>query len=203
MTLSSSRRRAWEICESLELPTNSTLPELEATLSLRPSTEIIGRALVLSAVVSCSFGYSTEDALDWLHLHSLWHMLESDEQDFIALQEEPKIQQRKVECLYAFAWILGKIPVIDWAGYPPDDLVHVYPDLKELENPERFKSSVKLRTLREVMAELDVAYCLHWGTVQTWLMGEYRRLPGLIDERRRALEWSLSDLSWNEISLDT
>ncbi len=64
----------------------------------------------------------------------------------------------------------------------------------------------RLRSDDQIVSAADLAYCLHWAIRQSELEG--KRPPGkvppyVVVERRRALEWLLSDEDWDDVPLDT
>ncbi len=80
------------------------------------------------------------------------------------------------------------------------------PNLKASEASAEFRNRVNPRSVAEVVVVCDLAYCLHWAIRQSELRRE--RLPGnlkpyVVLERRRALEWLLSQEAWDEVPLHT
>jgi hypothetical protein len=80
------------------------------------------------------------------------------------------------------------------------------PDLKGNASSADFQSNAKLRPDEEIAAACDLAYCIHWAVRQSHLKGvkmSGKVQPYVVVERRRALEWLLTDASWEEVALDT
>lgn len=97
-------------------------------------------------------------------------------------------------------------PKLDFAKLCPDDLVTMLPNLRTADSSSSFRSRAQRRSIEELLAASDLAYCLHCALTNAVLRGEQPpgRVPGwVIIERRRALEWALSDEDWDEVPLDT
>jgi hypothetical protein len=187
--------------------TNPSLPLLDADLSVRPKEQIILRALTLHSVVAASYGFPKERSLEWLHQEHLTDSLTAKERAFLigAVTEVVRFQVQ-AECLWIFAWALGKVERLDFSQPAADYLVTVYPDLKKGESSARWRENLHLRPQAEILAAGDLAYCLHWAINQDRIDGRKSAgplKPYIIVERRRALEWSLSRAEWDEVQLDT
>ncbi|WP_158336043.1 DUF4272 domain-containing protein [Burkholderia plantarii] len=194
-------------CEQLGYPLPSTLPMLDVEHGLRPPHEIESRALALSAIVAASYGFPRERAVSWLEQETLVPALSEAERGFlfdeVGLAQQFQVQ---VECLCAFAWVLELLPILNFAKPSPNSLVEVFPDLRQAESGSRFRRQAKLRSLGDVLGALDFAYCLHWGihnaaVSRKMILGNVP--PHVVIERRRALEWLLSQENWADVSLDT
>ena len=111
----------------------------------------------------------------------------------------------QIEGMWALCWCLGIVPELDFSKPCSNDFVKLLPDLKRNEPGDEFRKKAVLRDPREVVAQCDLAYCLHWGVIHAELSGKRQRAikSYMIIERRRALEWMVSDDPWDELSLDT
>jgi len=196
------RSAIWAECLARGLSNNENLPELEESLSLRPLKEIVGRIMALHGIVACSYGYSPTQTLKWLEENGVVGFLTSSER--IALESSGSMAeyQWEVYSLYALAWVLGLINGYSATSEMPDTLVNVLPDIKEGEAIEHFYSRVSLRGEREIIVQLDASYCVHWAILDAAQRGIASPVEGAI-QRRRALEWCMSDKDWDSISLDT
>jgi hypothetical protein len=202
---SATRERSRKVSQSLGLPFNERLPELESSLRLRDKSSIATRALALQVAVACSYGYASSEGVEWLKIHHLASSLSETERVFLEDTREDKLRfQPQVECLFAFAWVLGLTSPFDWRAPPPENLVSMYPHLKTKELPQRFLDSIKLRSETEVLAAVDAAYCVHWGCRQLLLDGRSPPVQvAAVENRRRALEWSVGTENWDDLSLDS
>ena len=85
--------------------------------------------------------------------------------------------------------------------------MRVLPDLKADEPTTRLRVRAgSLRSAEEILSALDISYCLHWAIRDAALTCSPApaKLTGyVIVERRRALEWLVSEEGWDELTLDT
>jgi hypothetical protein len=199
------RASSFVVCESLGLPTNRSLPELESSLSLRSKTEIVNRALTLNVVVACSYGFPKKSGLAWLQQHNLSRELTASESEFLN-NERANSQPFKLqaECIFAFAWVFGLVGSFNWKATPPNNLVLLFPNLKEQESPQRFVAESNLRNERAILSALDAAFCIHWACRELELSKQTPSVSlNAVTHRRWVFEWVMSDKAWDEISLDT
>ena len=207
MIFSDIRASSCQLAKVFGFEVPVTLPLLEADLALRPTGEIIDRALVVSVIVAASYGFGRNDALSWLAQESLTKCLSRQEADFLNGSDKTRHQfQSQVESLCAFGWALGFLPELDFSKDCPDRLVAIYPNLKAMTPAVGFRESAELRPVQKIAEACDAAYCLHWGLRQSMLDGVKPKRPlssKVVTERRRALEWMLNKNAWDDISLDT
>jgi hypothetical protein len=100
----------------------------------------------------------------------------------------------------------GIVPTLDFGSPCPQDFVLRLPDLKSDKSSEPFRNAAALRPISEIVAACDLAYCLHWAIHDAQLKGT--KVAGKVEayvilERRRALEWLLTDECWEDLTLDT
>jgi len=106
------------------------------------------------------------------------------------------------EALWALLWALGLVDDI-----PPDELCgreSFYERLAPDMDPAKGLSHVVLRPLAEIVAMLDFYYCLHWHARNAQYHGQIwdpQIAPGVVLERRRALEWLFQDVPWEDVDL--
>jgi hypothetical protein len=130
-------------------------------------------------------------------------VLEGDE-----TADERELQQLLVditwreEALHALLWALGFVEDL-----PPDQMCPKEPAYEQLApglDPGRARDDVRLRPLAEIAAMLDLYYCLHWHARNAQYHGgvwDYEIAPGVVLERRRALEWLFQDAQWEAVDL--
>lgn len=114
--------------------------------------------------------------------------------------------QWQVEALWALAWAIGFHEALDFSDSCPDNFVTMLPDLKAGVSSEPFLTNLEIRPTGALLAKCDLVYCLHWGIRNAALSARpiIGAVPeGVIRERRRALDWLLSDQAWYEVNLDT
>ena len=108
------------------------------------------------------------------------------------------------EALWALMWALELVDDL-----PPDQLCGQDPFYERLApdmDPARGLADVALRPLAEIVAMLDFYYCLHWHARKAQYHGDvwdYGIAPGVVLERRRALEWLFQDVPWDDVDLAT
>jgi hypothetical protein len=110
----------------------------------------------------------------------------------------------QVEALWALSWCLSLVPALSFADPCSASFVSMLPDLKAGEAGATLREKAHLRALLDISKVRDLAYVLHWGLRQSALDGRPAPLPEyVVAERRRALEWLLSEEPWDQVSLDT
>ena len=106
------------------------------------------------------------------------------------------------EALWALLWTLELVDDL-----PPDQLCGSEPFYERLApdmDPARGLTDVALRPLPEIVAMLDFYYLLHWHARKAQYHGsrwDPQIAPGVVLERRRALEWLFQDLPWEDVDL--
>ena len=188
---------------------NKRLPLLDVPDDVRTTSEAGRRMLTLYAVVSCSFGFPRQKAESWLVQEQLLDCLTYDEQLFLSNEMEGGERARVqwgIEALWALAWALKLHDNLDFSDSCSDDFIKLLPDIKHLEPSETYAERFELRETAEILAKADLAYCLHWAIRDSELEGKSTlgSVPArVVIERRRALDWLLSQEPWDEVTLDT
>lgn len=183
------------------------LPLLDAEVDLRTSDEAISRLLAIHAVAATAYGFDKAKAIGWLNQEALIDSRCETEKRFVfEAVGDPYRFKVQVEGMWALAWATGFASTLDFARDCDDRFAAVLPNLKQGQSSADFRRQAKPRTLEQVVAACDLAYCLHWGIREAELTG--RRPPGhlkpwVVIERRRALEWLLGKEAWDEVPLDT
>lgn len=110
------------------------------------------------------------------------------------------------ETYWAVVWSLGLVEDIKASG-EICDCERAIALVSECESFEDFKNQCHPRTVEEILDMLDLYYRYHWVCVEYTLNPETKigdLDPEVVCERRRGLEWLVSEESdWNEILLDT
>jgi len=205
MQTSAVREASWEFVKALGFATNPALPELEP-MEPRPEQEVVTRTLALLAVVAASYGFPTAEALDWVDRERVRDGLSPDEIAFLQSGHDGRYAfQWRVEALFALAWALGRTSGFDLAHPCPDGLVRLFPDLTTHTTSDEFRSSIAMRSGTEILSLLDRIYCLHWALRDAALRESeaFPELALMTVERRRALEWVMSSVGWDEVDLST
>lgn len=139
--------------------TNLSLPLLDQSMSLRPIDEIVNRSLVLFAIVACSYGFDRMSALRWIEQERLLDCLANSERKYLRFCEGDVTNfQSQVECLNAFAWVLGLVRSIPFDSVCDNTLIRRFPNIKNNGNSDKFRQKAKLRSFQQVISVCDLAY---------------------------------------------
>lgn len=201
------RRHSLETATKLGYPINPHLPLLDVPSACRCQSEILDRLFAMHCVAACSYGFDRRRAAAWYQREVLGNGLTEQERTFLATGSGDRERfMAQVDGMWALAWAVRLVEDLDFAVECSRHFAGVLPNLKTNESSQALRSKARMRSLTELLAACDLAYCLHWGVRETQLSGV--TLPGKIDawaviERRRALEWVLYSEDWNEITLDT
>ena len=181
------------------------LPEIEVPLGVRAQREIEDRLLAMNAVAAVIFGWQRVKAKRWLEREGLTELPTLRERALLDGEPPRSADQDIVDGICALAWVLALIELPDLTATCPPDLVKKLPDLKAEETSQPLRSRARMQPTHELIAQRDLAYCLHWAVVEG--IPAVARLgahPEGIIERRRALEWVLSPgVPWEEVPMDT
>jgi hypothetical protein len=201
------RARSLSIASKAGLSIPATLPLLETGLHLRSQDEAVSRLLCLNAVAAASYGFDKAKALDWLRQEKLTTLLTDAEIRFLERGEgSPQVFQVQVEGMWALGWAISLVSQLDFWKDSDNRFVTLLPNLKANQSSAEWRQKAKLRPTDDVVAACDLAYCLHWAVRQSEIEGKQppaRLKPYVVVERRRALEWLLSEERWDAVSLDT
>lgn len=189
--------------EGLRVPDH--LPLINMT-ALRGPKAIVERLLCLHACAAASYGFPKMKALAWAKQENVDQSFEQEELRFLKGQDAGALFRFQIEGMAALHWALGHEDEIDWFSRIDDKFVTRLPGLRRSEHTSSMQSSSRLRTYDEIAAAADLAYCLHWVTVDAKLRGLPIKLP-LEDfvpaERRRAFDWLIGSEPWYSIILNT
>jgi hypothetical protein len=207
MDLNLIRKQTLKTASRLGYSVNDALPLLDEVHNTRTADEAVKRLLCLHATAACAYGFDHSKARAWLERENALGDLTASELHFIEGGEgDPNQFKIQVEGMWALAWALGIVPHLDFSKGCDSKFVMMLPNLKIGEKSDTLRSKIKTRAADEIIEACDLAYCLHGAARQAKLTGG--KMPGkvqpyVIEERRRALEWLLSNDRWDEVSLDT
>lgn len=186
------------------------LPSIERKC-IRPSVEIIGRALVLNALLNIYFNAPISVVRGWLEKNQLSHHLTQREKDLLSKKNEQLHEQElqeifwNIESLWAFMWVGSRIEEMPFDSPVENYMASLAPNLQKNEDSSMFSKEMRVRAVEEIFRMLDLYYRLHWYALDGQLNG-YATDPiklNIVANRRKALEWALSDQSWDHIELNT
>jgi len=192
----------------LGYPVNVQLPSLDGAAMVKGKKDIAYRALSIYSAIAVAFGCNQELALDWLNKNGIYLHLSTDEKNFIETGdcERPVEFQQRVESLWAAMWVLGKVNDLSPESYCGDNLVKLFPDILRGDTVAEWMDDLSLREDSEIFAVCDLYYRLHWalndelikGVANNHAVGAY-----VIIQRRRFLEWVISNCDWSDVAMDT
>ncbi len=208
MDTATIRRRSLNEAARLGYEVSTELPLSDFDVKARDVDELVDRCLVLHALTAVSYGFPRGTVKAWLEREELVGVLSASERRYLDSGDDgdDEFYRGMSESVWALVWSLGMAPKLDFAKPCPNDLVQMFPNLKTGEGSSAFRGRAQRRSTEELLAAADLAYCLHWAIADSSLRGGDvpGRVPAwVIVERRRALEWVLSDEDWDEVPLDT
>jgi hypothetical protein len=207
MDLKRIRAESIEAAQRLGIYVPAELPLSDTNLKLRDAEEVVSRILTMNALAAAAYGFDKDRATAWLNRERIIGSLTSDECSYLLHggknSDSFKLQ---IEGMWALAWALGIVNELNFSKDCDNRFVTLFPDLKRDQASSDFRIRMNPRSTESVIGACDLAYCLSWAIRQSELTGEsvMRNLkPYVVIERRRALEWLLSDEAWEDVSLDT
>lgn len=207
MDLRAIREQSLEYLKKWKLPTNPHLPLLDEVHTLRDTTVRAKRVLSMHAAAAVAYGFPKDNVVNWIEAEGLRDYLAPSEVEFIYQQKGDKGQfQIQIEAMRAIAWTLGIVNGLDFRKNCEQSFVTLLPNLKEMESAQRFNDAIKDRPVVEVIESADLAYCLHWSSTQMAIQGNQPSWPVqsyVIIQRRKGLDWVMSQDPWDEVPLDT
>jgi hypothetical protein len=181
---------------------------------MREAPSVAKRCHAIAAALALAHRAPVQTVRDAVDDHDLEGSLGRRELELLRVLEgdvdapEPELQQLLVdvswreEALHALLWALGLVDDL-----PPDRMcpkAPVYERLAPGLDPGNARQHVQLRPLAQIAAMLDFYYCLHWHARKAQYHGDvwdYQIAPGVVLERRRALEWLFQDAEWEDVDL--
>ena len=183
-----------------------SLPTLDVA-NLRTCEDILDRLFCLNAVAAASYGFEAVRAHSWLKREQLDENLTQSERSFLEEgQGERDAFRVQVEAMWALAWAVNVVPEIDFWRDCDSRFVNLLPNLNTGESVVRTMGQAALRANNQIVAACDLSYCLHWIIREALIKDDPfppDLQPHVVIERRRALEWILSEDAWDRVNLDT
>jgi len=208
MDMVALRRESLQAASSLGYPINPNLPVLDDGPVVRDGEEVARRALAIHAAVATSYGFPVEKAVGWMEGQGLLPFQAASEREFMSnpTKADRARFQWKVEGIWALTWSIGIHDGLSFAERCSNDLVKLLPDLQKNDSADQFIAKAKMRSSEAILAQTDLAYCLHWAIRENQRKGG--RIPGPVDapvviERRHALEWLIDPEDWDHVPMDT
>ncbi|HWC26472.1 MAG TPA: DUF4272 domain-containing protein [Solirubrobacteraceae bacterium] len=207
---SSRRLRRWKLADPGSLPLHAD----EDFEWVRDAASVADRCHAIAAALALAHRAPVQTVRSAIDANGLEPCLSARERELLSVCEgeleldEPELQQLLVdiawreEALHALLWALGFADDL-----PPDEMCPKEPVYEQLApglNPANARTDVRLRPTSEIAAMLDLYYCLHWHARKAQYHGDvwdYEIAPGVVLERRRALEWLFQDVGWEDVDL--
>lgn len=189
---------------------HANLPFLDIAVRPRTNCEVSNRILALYGCVAVAYGFPADRALEWLATEDVADHLSADESRYLR-SPSPRDRGRfrySVEALWALTWAGRYHDDFDFRSPCSNDFVSMFPDLKTNTDSGSFLRRCSLRSLEEIAAVADMAYCIHWALREYQIKGQggssFSNIEQhVVTERRRALDWLISADEWDSISPDT
>lgn len=204
------RLRRWKLSDpgSLPLHGDDDFEWVRDTDAVADRCHAIAAALALAhrapvATVRAAIDeHALEPSMGTRELELLRVLEGDDEPDEQTLQQLLVDISWREEALHALLWVLRLVQDL-----PPDQMCPKQPVYEQLApglNPRRTRGDIRMRPLSEIATMLDFYYCLHWHARNAQYHGDvwdYQIAPGVVLERRRALEWLFQDAGWEDVDL--
>lgn len=190
---------------------NKNLPLIETVeqTKMRSIDEIIDRAYAL--MVTAAKG----EGIEQLHLDKL---IQDKKIDSLSPKETEIFQSENLtdqdrayatwryESLYVILWAMGKMENLKF----PNEICDVQAIVAALikTNKEELKNTIHLKSLSEILDELDKTYRMNWACVDARIKGqpvEGNINSSIIFERHYALNWltNYQNQDWDNVTTDT
>ncbi len=207
MDLKRIRDESIGAAKRLGVDVSPRLPLLDVGLEMRNADEAVSRLLAMNAVAATAYGFDKAKAIAWLNQEALTDCLSEQERRFVLEGVgQPDRFKVGVEGMWALGWAMGIVSEMNFGKDCDNRFAAMLPNLKASQSSQDFRRKANPRSLKQVVAACDLAYCLHWAIQESELSGKRQTgnlKPYVVVERRRALEWLLSKESWDGIPLDT
>lgn len=207
MDLKVIRAKSLKLTAKFDLPINNSLPLLDTPTHIRFAGDVFIRLMCLHVVAACAYGLDRAKAKEWIAQEAIANCLTNSELNFISHGDgDPEKFKLQIEGMWALAWSLGLVSLLDFSKECEPRFAALLPNLKILQPTALLKSKVSVRPLHEIVEACDLAYCLHWGIRQQQLLSKQipvKIVPFIVIERRRALDWLIEANDWDDVSLDT
>lgn len=178
----------------------------------RSQEELIGRALVMNALINIAFQAPIPVIRDWIAAHELSAHLSASERALLGKSNDDLTEQDNidlywsVEALWALMWAGGLIEDLPVVQPVPNTMAWLVPNLQQNEGTSKFSDRMRMRPYRELHEMLDLYYRAHWyardGSLRRYPTGSFSQ--DIIMERRKALEWLMDvDVDWDNVPQDT
>lgn len=201
------RERSISIAQGIGYQVNFNLPTSDFKIQ-KGGGEVVARILCLDVCLSVSYGFDRSLAKRWIESEGLEGYLTDKERMLVdGLAKDFLIDFHvQADALFLLLWYVGVIKDMKLVDPLVSNLVSYVPDMRVMEGSANFRREVEFKSPESLYQMADLAYLLHWSVVNARIHGV--KIPAKINpisliERRRAMEWLLSNSDWDNVSLDT
>ncbi|KIM11452.1 MAG: hypothetical protein KU37_04340 [Sulfuricurvum sp. PC08-66] len=203
------RQKTLNVLKKYEVPIHPSLPLLDEDVFCKSKDKIANRILIDYAIFALAHEGGQDFYSAWLQENCVWNDMSENEKNFFRSKLDKKVMRKadwKLMTLYTYCWIGKIVEELQWPGTGADynEMFHNIPEEISVES---FRKNFQLREIKEIVQQLDIYYNVHASLVHAELWNNKKQLEnfeiGVFIERRLALEWALSTLNIDDISLDT
>lgn len=207
MEIQSIRTASTNAAKALGIDVSTTLPLIEPPYRTKNVHETISRILAMNVMAAIAYGFDKTKGIAWLSREKLEGSLSEHKRTFLSKGSGDTTPFKlQIEGMWALAWSIGVVKELDFAKDCDEKFAQELPNLKLNQGGENLRRIANQRPLEEILGACDLAYCLHSAIRESQITNKNspkKLKPYVILERRRALDWLLSEESWDEIDLDT
>ncbi|MEM6785091.1 MAG: DUF4272 domain-containing protein [Bacteroidota bacterium] len=219
------RSRSVSFAQAHGLDVPDEVPLLASPAQLRAFDEVVDRAVVVSVVLTCAYGFPKARALRWLErTHLLGSVLDLEMQFLSNTYTDKALFYDQVEALWALAWALSLVDDFRWDAHCSKSLATHFPELNDAGRRAAFAAKCTPQPAAALIEEADRAEVLHAAmdaqpapesargkTVELYTYVQPPTvevnpaappkplggvLPFALAERRRALRWLATNRPW-------
>lgn len=203
------RKKTLDTLKKHSVPCHPNLPLLDENIKIKSKEDICNRILIDYAIFALANDGGIKFYSNWLKENNLWELLSDEEKNLFKKKLDKALKNEafwRLQTLYTYCWIGKIIDHFDWPGTNVD-YHKMFEYIPEEISVESFKNNFQLRDIKDIVQQLDIYYNMHASLLHTELWNDEKKLEtyeiGVFIERRLALEWVLSSLPLEDISLDT
>ena len=207
---SDRKARSIAVLRAQGVPVLPSLPMIEdkATSHRRTSDEVARRTIALAVIAVTGETLDADVSASLTDQFQAQGYFSPEERRFLGdLTADPQDRINaawRYEGVHVLLWALG---IYDVIGRPDTitDVPLLASTLREL-GAEGLFAQGQLRSQAELLDAADLMYRYHWAVMQARLDGVTAPAgldPSVVQERRYALEWLITNVAWDDVSTDT
>jgi hypothetical protein len=199
------REESLKLAKKIRISLSSEIPLLPDEVKIKDNETVAGRMLAVHALLAVVWGTDNAVASRWVDQEGIAKYLTVQEHKFLFKKQGYFWRfVPLVEGLWAFAWTMNLVEKIDYNTDCSNHLASLFPNIKTDERGDKFRANLERRALDEVFQVYDLGFCLSFQIMR--MAQDNKKLPSKVKmeriiERRKSLEWILSDKTWEEITV--